>query len=220
MRRCQGHHPAPNLWPLSVLHTKHGRSRRRAALRGVRGEEQRQGAEALRDNESPVDAFHTFRHLFVTGRLHYKKLALDSSPEVSITHLVRERCRPHIVDRHGVVNSSSCTRRSLPILYWPWRTTCATNDASIEALFLSPPLRRWVRAHETSSGCRKISVPANRRSLALEGAAADAAAAATDGWMDGSCRGVGYKVTAVSELRSHKVSARTLGLDDDDAAWQ
>ena len=89
-----------------------------------------------------------------------------------------------------------------------------------EALFLSPPLRRWVRAHETSSGCRKISVPANRRSLALEGAAADAAAAATDGWMDGSWRGVGYKVTAVSELRSHKVSARTLGLDDDDAAWQ
>ena len=36
-----------------------------------------------------------------------------------------------------------------------------------------------------------------------------------DGWMDGSWRGVGYKVTAVSELRSHKVSARTLGLDDD-----
>ena len=83
-----------------------------------------------------------------------------------------------------------------------------------EALFLSPPLRRWVRAHETSSGCRKISVPANRRSLALEGAAG----AATDGWMDGSWRGV--EVTAVSELRSHKVSARTLGLDDDDAAWQ
>ena len=148
-------------------------------------------------------------------------MALDSSSQVSITHLVRERCRPHIADRHGAVNSSSCTRRSLPILYWPWRTTCATNDASIEALFLSPPLRRWVRAHETSSGCRKISVPANRRSsLSLEGAAGCAAAAATDGWMDGSWRGVGNKVTAVSELRSHKVTARTLGLDHDDAAWQ
>ena len=162
MRPCQGHHPAPNLWPLSVLHTKHGHSRRRAAPRGVHGEEQRQGAEALRDNESPVDAFHTFRHLFVTGRLHYKKLALDSSPEVSITHLVRERCRPHIADRHGAVNSSSCTRRSLPILDWPWRTTCATNDASIEALFLSLPLsvggcaRMKRRRAAAKSVCRQI----------------------------------------------------------------
>ena len=46
--------------------SKEGRAKGRP-----RGEEQRQGAEALRDNESPVDAFHTFRHLFVTGRLHY-----------------------------------------------------------------------------------------------------------------------------------------------------
>ena len=44
---------------------------------------QRRGAEALRDNEYRVDAFHTFRRLFITRRLH-TKLTADLS-RVSIT---------------------------------------------------------------------------------------------------------------------------------------
>ena len=94
-----GHNSEPNLWPLSALHTKHSRAVRSQG--GVDGcSRQRRGAEALRDNESRVDAFHTFRRLFITRRLH-TKLTADLS-RVSITDFTNmKRC----CERHRVVNS-------------------------------------------------------------------------------------------------------------------
>ena len=186
-----GHNSELNLRPrpLYVLHTKHSRSvakkgRRRGAVVG--------SAEGQK-RYVMVDAFHTFRHLFIWRRRRLHTTELESSGQWSQLRIrTMKRCRLHhratwsrqFLGRLGPLHvNTGLGERHVP-----------SSDASMDPpspLFLSP-LRRWnveARAHEVA-GCRKISVPTNRRSR-WEGLPPR-----RDRWTR-----VGNKVTAASELR-------------------